>query len=169
MQEPIILIWRFQPFFPLEMFRIWGFFPQKIVCRSRSIVDRRAWYGVFQSRHLSNTVATSPHLILYLAQSTLDDGEYLCDTVLASRHCTVYRPRLTLSTDGARTWLWRPWVLPACSLKSASGKGGGRIKCACTRRLPTFWARPSNFLSLPLAICSIQFNTWVASILVACL
>jgi hypothetical protein len=151
------------------MCRISGFFPQKIVCRSRSFVDRRAWYGVFQSRYPSNTVPTSPHSTLYRAQSTLDEGQCLCDRVPTTPHWTLYRPRLTLTTDGARTWLWPPWVLPACSLKSASGKGGSRIKCACTRSVPTFWGRPSNFLSLPLAICSKQLHTWVAPIVVACL
>jgi len=167
MQEPIIYIWRFQPFFPLEMCRIWGFFPQKVLRRSRSFVHRRAWYGVFQRRYLSNTVPTSPHSTWYRAQSTLHQGQYLCDTVPTSPHSTLYRPQLTSSTDGARTWLWRPWVLPACSLKSVSGEGGRRIKCA--RSLPTFWARPSNFLSLPLAICSKQFHAWGAPIVVACL
>jgi len=51
---------------------------------------------------------------------------------------------------GSRTWLWKPWLLPACSLKFGGRKGGRQTRChTCTHRLPTFLVAPSNFLCLP--------------------
>jgi hypothetical protein len=67
-------------FSPRNVPYLGGFFPPKILSRSRSFVDRRACYGVFCSWYLSNTVPTSPHSTLYLPQWTFCEGRYLSDT-----------------------------------------------------------------------------------------
>jgi len=43
------------------------------------------------------------------------------------------------------------WLL--LEIRWQKGRQADRL-CTCTRRLPTFLAGPSNFLSLPYAICS---------------
>jgi hypothetical protein len=74
----------------------------------------------------------------------------------SSSSCVVLciSPLLLMLRWGAHMIVKALGSLPACSLKSAGRKGRQAHKmCTCTHCLPTFLATPSNFISLPLAIC----------------
>jgi hypothetical protein len=78
---------------------------------------------------------------------------------------------LQLSHQEMRSWWFVKTPGSACLLleiRWQKGRQADRM-CTCTHSLPTFWAAPSNFLSLPCTqFDKKHFHTWEKPILVAC-
>jgi len=170
----------------LSLYRLFSFYPAAVNQRLRQtshsrngacgpwVTSSRVWHHVRRTTYEDSRLLVmklevdggafanwihhcTRQLVVSLCLHSASHGTSSPHWVNEASQCSPPLPGPCTTTElGGRTWVWRPWVLPACSLLEIrwqkGWQAGRRIKYP-HHSLPTFLAAPFSFFSLPLAVC----------------